>query len=157
MAKEIKGELDGRGLRIGIVVSRFNDFLTDQLVKGAVDCLQRHAVTHDDIQIVHVPGAFEIPLAAKELASSDKVDAVLCLGVIIRGETPHFDYVAGQASAGIMKVSLETKIPVIFGVVTTENLQQAIDRCGVKAGNKGWDSAMAGIEMARVLKKVRNT
>lgn len=157
MAKELKGELDGRGLRISIVVSRFNDFLTDQLVKGAVDCLERHSVSHDDIQIVHVPGAFEIPLAAKELASSGKVDAVLCLGVIIRGETPHFDYVAGQAAAGIMKVSLERKIPVIFGVVTTENLQQAIDRCGVKAGNKGWDSAMAGIEMARVLRKVRST
>ncbi|MEK7775085.1 MAG: 6,7-dimethyl-8-ribityllumazine synthase [Candidatus Zixiibacteriota bacterium] len=154
MAKEIKGEFDGRGLRFGIVVSRFNDFLTDQLVKGALDCLERHAVNHDDIRIVHVPGAFEIPLAAQELASSGKVDAVLCLGVIIRGETPHFDYVAGQASAGIMKVSLETKIPVIFGIVTTENLQQAIDRCGSKAGNKGWDCAMAGIEMARVLKKV---
>lgn len=154
MSKEIKGTLDGRGLRFGIVVSRFNDFLTDQLLKGAIDCLDRHSAESENILVVHVPGAFEIPLAAQELASSGKVDAVLCLGVIIRGETPHFDYVAGQASAGIMKVALETRIPVIFGLVTTENLQQAIDRCGTKSGNKGWDAAMAGIEMVQVIKKV---
>jgi 6,7-dimethyl-8-ribityllumazine synthase len=154
MTPAIKGEFDGMGLSVGVVVSRFNDFLTDQLLKGALDCLERHGVKQDDITVVHVPGAFEIPLAASQLADSGKVNAVICLGVVIRGETPHFDHVAGQVASGIMTVALDSKVPVLFGVVTADTLQQAIDRCGAKAGNKGWDASMAAIEMAQVLKKV---
>ena len=145
--KIIKGKLDASGQKFGIVVSRFNHFLTDKLVEGAIDCLERHGTAESDITVCHVPGAFEIPHTAAGLVKSNNFDAIVCLGVIIRGETSHFDYVAGESASGIAKLSLESDIPVLYGIVTTENLEQAIDRCGAKAGNKGWDAALAAIEM----------
>ena len=145
--KNIKGKLDASGQKVGIVVSRFNHFLTDKLLEGARDCLERHGAAESDITVYHVPGAFEIPHTAAKLVKSSNFDAIVCLGVIIRGDTPHFDYVAGESASGIAKLSLESDIPVMYGVVTAENLEQAIERCGGKAGNKGWDAALAAIEM----------
>jgi len=152
--KNIKGKLDASGQKVGIVVSRFNHFLTDKLLEGAIDCLQRHGAADSDITVHHVPGAFEIPHTASKLLNSKNFDAIVCLGVIIRGETPHFDYVAGESASGIAKLSLESDIPVLYGIVTTENLEQAIDRCGAKAGNKGWDAALAAIEMISLDKQI---
>ena len=145
--KNIKGKLDASGQKVGIVVSRFNHFLTDKLLEGARDCRERHGAAESDITVYHVPGAFEIPHTAAKLVKSSNFDAIVCLGVIIRGDTPHFDYVAGESASGIAKLSLESDIPVMYGVVTAENLEQAIERCGGKAGNKGWDAALAAIEM----------
>ena len=145
--KNIKGKLDASGQKVGIVVSRFNHFLTDKLLEGARDCLERHGAAESGIMVYHVPGAFEIPHTAAKLVKSSNFDAIVCLGVIIRGDTPHFDYVAGESASGIAKLSLESDIPVMYGVVTAENLEQAIERCGGKAGNKGWDAALAAIEM----------
>jgi len=149
-----EGKLLARGLRFGIIVSRFNDFICDRLLGGALDALKRNGADEDTIDIFKVPGAFEIPLMAKKAAGSGRYDAVICLGAVIRGSTPHFDYVANEVSKGVATVSLETNIPVTFGVLTTDTLEQAIERAGSKAGNKGWDSALAAIEMANLLKEI---
>jgi 6,7-dimethyl-8-ribityllumazine synthase len=147
MARIIQGDLSGKGLKIGIVAARFNDFITSRLVDGALDGLQRHGVADGDIDILKVPGAYEIPLAAKMLAQSKKYNVVICLGAVIRGATPHFEYVSAEVSKGVAAVSLDTGLPVIFGVLTTDSIEQAIERAGTKSGNKGWDAALAALEM----------
>ena len=147
-----EGKLTGKGLKIGIVVARFNEFITSKLLSGALDVLKRHEVSEDDISVAWVPGSFEIPLVAKKMAESKKFDAVICLGAVIRGATTHYDYVCNEVSKGVAQVSLQTGVPAIFGVVTTENIQQAIERAGTKAGNKGSDAAISAIEMANLLK-----
>ncbi|WP_173894042.1 6,7-dimethyl-8-ribityllumazine synthase [Thermodesulfovibrio sp. 1176] len=154
MMRIIEGKLQAKGLKFGIVVSRFNEFITSKLLEGALDALIRHGANEEDIEIVRVPGSFEIPLIAKKLALSGKYNAIICLGTLVRGATPHFDYIAAEVSKGIALVSLETGIPVSFGVITTENIEQAIERAGSKSGNKGWDAAMAAIEMARVIEQI---
>ncbi|HKZ22333.1 MAG TPA: 6,7-dimethyl-8-ribityllumazine synthase [candidate division Zixibacteria bacterium] len=148
--KTIKGKLDAKGKSFAIVVSRFNEFITQKLLEGALDCLVRHSADEKNITVVWVPGAFEIPLMAQKLTKSRKFSAVICLGAIIRGETPHFEFISNQVAANIGKVALESDVPVIFGVITTENLEQAIERAGSKAGNKGWEAALAAIEMANL-------
>lgn len=148
-----EGELVGTGLKIGIVVGRFNDFISGKLLDGALDALRRHGVSQEDIEIAWVPGAFEIPLVAKKMAESSKYDAVITLGAVIRGATPHFDYVCGEVAKGVSAASLGSNIPVIFGVLTTETIEQAIERAGTKAGNKGWEVAVSAIEMANLMKK----
>lgn len=153
--KNYEGELIGNGLKIGVVVARFNDFITGKLLGGATDCLLRHGVKEEDIEVAWVPGAFEIPLIAKKMAKSEKYDAIVCLGCVIRGATSHYDYVCSEVSKGVAKVSLDEELPVIFGVVTTENIEQAIERAGTKAGNKGYDAAMSSIEMASLIKKIK--
>ncbi|MFO7785275.1 MAG: 6,7-dimethyl-8-ribityllumazine synthase [Thermodesulfobacteriota bacterium] len=150
MPKVLEGKISGEGLRFGIVVSRFNDFISSKLVEGALDALMRHGTDDGDIVLAKVPGAFEIPFAAKNLVNSGRYDAVICLGAVIRGTTPHFDYVAAEMSKGIAQVGLEGSIPVAFGVLTTDDLEQAIERAGSKAGNKGWDAAMAAMEMVHL-------
>jgi 6,7-dimethyl-8-ribityllumazine synthase len=152
----IEVTLNGTGLKVGVVVARWNDFITSKLLAGAEDCLVRHDIATQDIDVVWVPGAYEIPLMAKKLATTNKYDAVVCLGAVIRGSTPHFDYVAGEVSKGIAKVSHETEVPVIFGVVTTDTIEQAVERAGTKAGNKGWEAALSAIEMAKLVKKFEN-
>jgi 6,7-dimethyl-8-ribityllumazine synthase len=147
MAQVIEGKLIGKGKKVSIVASRFNDFITARLMEGAIDALTRHGVMEKDISIYRVPGAFEIPPVAKKIANSKKADGVICLGAVIRGSTPHFDYVASEASKGIAQVSLEAQCPVIFGVLTTDTIEQAIERAGTKSGNKGFDTAMALLEM----------
>ncbi|MCX8027321.1 MAG: 6,7-dimethyl-8-ribityllumazine synthase [Thermodesulfovibrionales bacterium] len=149
-----EGKLDAKAMRFGIVVSRFNDFITSRLLDGAIDALIRHGASEDDIDVVKVPGSFEIPLAAKMLAAKDKYDAIICLGAVIRGATPHFDYVASEVSKGIALVSLETKKPVAFGIITADTIEQAVERAGTKAGNKGWDAALTAIEMAMLMKNI---
>ena len=144
----IEGMLRGEGKKFAIVVSRFNDFITSKLLDGALDCLHRHGVKDDDLSLIRVPGAFEIPVAAQNLAQSGDYDGVICLGAVIRGATTHYDYVCSEVSKGIAKVSLDTNIPVGFGIVTTENIEQAIERAGTKSGNKGYDTAMSVLEMA---------
>ena len=150
--KVLEGKLTAEGLRIGVVAARFNEFITNKLLGGAVDALVRHGAKEADITLAWVPGAFEIPLAAQKMAGSGKFDAVICLGAVIRGSTPHFDYVAGEVTKGVAQVTLQTGVPTIFGVLTTENIEQAIERAGTKAGNKGFDAAMTAIEMANLLK-----
>ena len=152
--KTIEGKFDASGLRTAIVVSRFNEFITGKLVGGAVDALVRNNAKDDDITLVWVPGAFELPPAAKKLAESKKFDAVICLGAVIRGSTPHFDFVASEASKGIAQVSMSAGIPVIFGVLTTDTIEQAIERAGTKAGNKGFDAAMSAIEMCNLYRQI---
>jgi 6,7-dimethyl-8-ribityllumazine synthase len=154
MAKIIQGDLSGKGLKIGIVAARFNDFITSRLLDGALDGLMRHGVAEGDIEIVKVPGAYEIPLAAKMLAQAKKYNAVICLGAVIRGATPHFEYVSAEVSKGVASVSMESGLPVIFGVLTTDTIEQAIERAGTKSGNKGWDAALAAIEMANVMRQM---
>jgi 6,7-dimethyl-8-ribityllumazine synthase len=154
MAKIIQGDLSGKGLKIGIVVARFNDFITGRLVEGALDGLQRHGVAEADIEIVRVPGAYEIPLVAKRLAQAKKYNAIICLGAVIRGATPHFEYVSAEVSKGVASVSQDTGMPVIFGVLTTDTIEQAIERAGTKSGNKGWDAAQSAMEMADLLSKL---
>jgi 6,7-dimethyl-8-ribityllumazine synthase len=151
MSKVIEGQLIGKGKKFGIVVSRFNDFITEKLLSGALDALTRTGTKDNDIQVFKVPGAFEIPLAAKKLAGLQRYDAVICLGAVIRGATPHFDYVSAEVSKGVAQVSLDAEIPVIFGVVTTDTIEQAIERAGVKSGNKGWSAAMAAVEMVSLM------
>jgi 6,7-dimethyl-8-ribityllumazine synthase len=148
MARVVDGQLTARGLKVAIVAARFNDFIVDRLVEGAVDALVRHGVTDGDITIVHCPGAFEIPQVARRIVDVGGYDAVVCLGCVIRGATTHYDYVAGHAAYGIAEVAMSAKVPVIFGVLTTENIEQAIERAGTKAGNKGSDAALAALEMA---------
>jgi 6,7-dimethyl-8-ribityllumazine synthase len=154
MANLIEGKVSAQGFRFGLIVSRFNDFITSKLVEGAMDALKRHGAQDDMISLVKVPGAFEIPLTAKKMAQSGQYDAVICLGAVIRGSTPHFEYVAAEVSKGIASVALETKVPVTFGVLTTDSLEQAIERAGAKSGNKGWDAAMAAMEMANLFKEL---
>jgi 6,7-dimethyl-8-ribityllumazine synthase len=154
MFKIIEGKLLAEGKNFALVVSRFNDFVTEKLLSGAFDALTRSGAKAENIDIVKVPGAFEIPLAAKKLAQKGRYHAVICLGAVIRGATPHFDYVSAEVSKGIAQVSLESSIPIIFGVVTTDNLEQAIERAGTKSGNKGWSAAMAAVEMANLIEAV---
>ncbi|MDF2537198.1 MAG: 6,7-dimethyl-8-ribityllumazine synthase [Herbinix sp.] len=149
-----EGNLIGQGLKFGIVAGRFNDFIGGKLISGALDALKRHGVTDENIELCWVPGAFEIPLAAKKLAKSQKYDAVICLGAVIRGSTPHFDFVANEVSKGIAHVTLDTEIPIIFGVLTTDTIEQAIERAGTKAGNKGYDAAVTAIEMVNLVKQL---
>ncbi len=154
MAKIIQGDLSGKGLRVGIVAARFNDFITARLLEGALDGLQRHGVAENDIEVVKVPGSYEIPMAAKMLAQSKKYHAVICLGAVIRGATPHFEYVSAEVSKGVAAVSMDSGVPVIFGVLTTDTIEQAVERAGTKSGNKGWDAAISAIEMANVVKQL---
>jgi len=155
--KEIAGALDATGMKFGIVVSRFNELLTSKLLEGAVDCLLRHNAVEENITVARVPGSFEIPYAASKMASSKMYDAVLCLGTVIRGDTPHFDYIAAEATKGIAKVALDSGRPIIYGVITADTLDQAIERAGTKAGNKGWDAALAGIEMVNLYREIDKT
>ena len=148
----LEGKLTAKDMKVAIVVARFNEFITSKLLSGAVDCLVRHEAKDEDITVAWVPGAFEIPMACKKLAVSGKYDAILALGAVIRGATPHFDYVCAEASKGIAQVSMQTGVPVAFGVLTTENIQQAIERAGTKAGNKGVDCAMSAMEMVNLFK-----
>ncbi|GGD01309.1 6,7-dimethyl-8-ribityllumazine synthase [Pontibacillus salipaludis] len=152
MGQTFEGHLVGTGLKIGIVVGRFNDFITSKLNEGAQDALKRHGVAESDVDIAYVPGAYEIPMIAKRMADTGKYDAVITLGAVIRGSTPHFDYVCGEAAKGVSQASMQTGVPVIFGVITTETIEQAIERAGTKAGNKGWEAATAAIEMATLNK-----
>ena len=151
MPRLIEANLLAQGKKFAIVVSRFNDFITAKLLDGAVDALQRSGATAEDIDIIKVPGAFEIPLVAKKVAARNRHDALICLGAVIRGATPHFDYVSAEASKGIAQASMETGKPIIFGILTTDSLEQAIERAGSKAGNKGWDAALAAVEMANLM------
>lgn len=151
MVKILEGQLIAEGKRFGIVVSRFNDFITEKLLAGALDALIRTGAKEADIQIVKVPGAFEIPLAAKKAVQSNRYDAVICLGAVIRGATPHFDYVCAEVSKGVAQVGLDSGVPVIFGVLTTDTVEQAIERAGTKSGNKGWQAAMSAVEMANLM------
>jgi len=147
-----EGRLDAKGLRLALVVSRFNELISERLLQGALDCLRRHGAADEALRVVRVPGSFEMPLAAKKIAGSGKVDAVICLGAVIRGETQHFELVAGEAARGVARASLETGVPVTFGVLAAETLEQAVQRAGAKAGNKGWDAALAAIEMVHLLR-----
>ncbi len=151
----IEGKLDAKGLRFGIVIGRFNEFISGKLLAGCLDGLKRHGAEEEQIDVVWSPGSFEIPLLAKRLATSKKYDAVICLGAVIRGATPHFDYVAAEVSKGVAHVGLDTGVPVIFGVLTTDNIEQAIERAGTKSGNKGFDAALAAMEMANLMKEIR--
>jgi 6,7-dimethyl-8-ribityllumazine synthase len=152
--KTYEGKMVTEGAKYGIVVGRFNEFISGKLLGGAIDALVRHGANEDDIEVSWVPGAFEIPLVAQKMAASNRYDAVICLGAVIRGSTPHFDYVASEVSKGVAKVTLDTGVPVIFGVLTTDTIEQAIERAGTKAGNKGFDAAVTAIEMANLLKQI---
>jgi 6,7-dimethyl-8-ribityllumazine synthase len=152
MIKTMEGQLNAEGYRFALIVSRFNDFICSRLVDGAMDALLRHGAKEDGICLVKVPGAFEIPLTAKKLAETGRYDAVICLGAVIRGATPHFDYVAAEVSKGVAAVALESNVPILFGVLTTDNLEQAIERAGSKSGNKGYEAAAAAIEMVNLFK-----
>lgn len=154
MTKLYEGQLVAADYKFGVVVSRFNEFISSKLLGGCLDALKRHAAKEENIEVAWVPGAFEVPLAAKKMAGSGRFDAVICLGTVIRGATPHFDYVASEVAKGIAKVSLDTDVPVIFGVITSDTLEQAIERAGTKSGNKGWDAGVSAIEMADLLKKM---
>ena len=154
MNKQFQGQLGGEGLKVGLVVARFNEFITRKLLEGAQDALIRHGVSESDIEIAWVPGSFEIPLAAQKLAQSKRYDAVICLGAVIRGGTPHFDYVAAEVSKGVAKGGLETGLPVIYGVITSDTLEQAIERAGTKMGNRGFEAAEHAIEMANLMKSM---
>jgi len=155
MIKTNEGNLVANGLKFAIVVSRFNEFITSKLLGAAIDGILRHGGSENDIEITWVPGSFEIPVVAQKLASKGAFDAVICLGAVIRGATPHFDYVCAEVSKGVAKVSLDSGLPVIFGVVTTDNIEQAVERAGTKAGNKGYDAAVSAIEMANLMKKLK--
>jgi len=154
MNKTFEGNLVGTGLKVGIVVGRFNEFITSKLLGGALDALKRHGVEEGNVDVAWVPGAFEIPLIAQKLAKSGKYDAVITLGTVIRGSTPHFDYVCNETAKGVSSTALNTGIPVIFGVLTTDTIEQAIERAGTKAGNKGWDAATSAIEMANLVRDI---
>ncbi|ACN98334.1 6,7-dimethyl-8-ribityllumazine synthase [Sulfurihydrogenibium azorense] len=152
--KIIEGNLAAEGLKFGIVLGRFNSFITERLLEGAIDCILRHGGNKENIDVVRVPGSFEIPLIAKKLAKSGKYDAVICLGAVIRGSTPHFDYVANEVTKGIAQVSLETEVPISYGILTTDTIEQAIERAGTKMGNKGFDAALTAIEMVNIIKQI---
>ena len=152
--KIIEGELQAKGIKFGIVVSRFNDFITSKLLDGARDALLRHGAKEEDIDVIRVPGSFEIPMVAKKMALKGAYNAIICLGTIIRGATPHFEYIAAEASKGIASASMETGVPIAFGIITSDSIEQAVERAGTKSGNKGWDAAMTAIEMVQLLKKL---
>lgn len=154
MEQVFEGKLVGKGLKFGIVVGRFNEFISNKLLSGAMDALKRHDVAEEDVEVAWVPGGFEIPLIAKKMAKSGKYDAVICLGAVIRGDTPHFEYVCNEVSKGIGKVGLQEEIPVMFGVITTDTIEQAIERAGTKAGNKGWEAAVSALEMANLITEI---
>jgi 6,7-dimethyl-8-ribityllumazine synthase len=154
MYAQINGNLKGDGKRFAVVVGRFNSMITERLLEGTLDCFERHGGKQEDLTVVRVPGAFEIPLAALKLAKSGKYDGVICLGAVIRGSTPHFDFVANEAAKGVAAAAMETGVPVIFGVLTTDSIEQAIERAGTKAGNKGWDAMLSAIEMADIYKQL---
>jgi 6,7-dimethyl-8-ribityllumazine synthase len=154
LMKQYEGKLVASGLRFGLVAARFNEFITNKLVDGSLDALRRHGASEDDLEIVWVPGAFEIPLVAQKMALSKRYDAVICLGAVIRGATPHFDYISSEVSKGIANTGLQTGVPIIFGVLTTDNIEQAIERAGTKAGNKGFDAAVTAIELVNLLKQL---
>ena len=156
MPKIFEGKISGEGFRFAVIVSRFNDFICSKLVEGAMDALIRHGASDEQVSLIKVPGAFEIPIMAKKAADSNKYDAVICLGAVIRGSTPHFEYVAAEVSKGIASVGIESKIPVTFGVLTTDNLEQAIERAGSKSGNKGWDAAVAAMEMVNLFHELKS-
>lgn len=155
MPKFIEGNLDAKGLTFGIVVSRFNSFICERLLEGAIDALIRHGASETDITVARIPGAFEIPLAAKTMAASQKFDAIICLGAVIRGSTPHFEYVSSEVSKGVASVSLDSGVPVAFGVLTTDTIEQAVERAGTKAGNKGFEAAVTAIETVNVIKALK--
>lgn len=155
MAKIVEGSLIAKGKKFGIVASRFNDFITKELIAGCVDTLLRHDADEKDLVITWVPGAFEIPLVAEKLAASKSYDAIVCLGTVIRGATPHFDYIASEVAKGIAKVSFDTGVPVIFGIITADTIEQAVERAGTKDGNKGRDAALSAIEMSNILTKLK--
>ncbi len=155
MPKTVQGDLSAKGLKFGIIAARFNDFITARLLDGAMDGLLRHGALDGDIEVVRVPGAFEIPLVAQKMAEAGKYDAVICLGAVIRGATPHFEYVSAEVSKGVAAVSMESGVPVIFGVLTTDTIEQAIERAGTKSGNKGWDAALSAVEMANLMKQLQ--
>jgi len=152
--RNIEGKLDAKGLKMAVIASRFNDFITSKLVEGAIDCLRRHGAAESDIAVIRVPGSFEIPLAAQKAAASGDYDAVVCLGALIRGQTPHFDFIASEATKGIAQVSLKAGLPITFGIITADTLDQAVDRAGAKSGNKGFEAALGAIEMADLMKKI---
>ncbi|MCJ7553857.1 MAG: 6,7-dimethyl-8-ribityllumazine synthase [Ignavibacteriaceae bacterium] len=152
--KIIEGNLSATNFKFAIVVSRFNETICTKLLEGAIDCLNRHGCRNENIDIIKVPGAFEIPVTADKLAASKKYDSIICLGAVIRGATPHFDYVASSASSGILQTALKNSVPVIFGVLTTDTIEQAFERSGTKSGNKGWDAALTAIEMADLFKRI---
>jgi 6,7-dimethyl-8-ribityllumazine synthase len=156
MPNYLEGDLVGKGLKIGVVVSRFNDFITSRLEQGAMDALVRHGVREQDVDVARVPGAFEIPPVARRLAYGKKYDAIICLGAVIRGATPHFNYVAGESAKGVGAVALEGPVPVINGILTTDSIEQAVERAGAKSGNKGWEAGLAAIEMANLYKKLKS-
>jgi len=152
MPRFLEGKIIGKDKKFAVVISRFNEFISSKLLEGALDCFQRHEVQEDDIDIAWVPGSFEIPLTALKMAQTKKYDAIICLGAVIRGATPHFNYISSEVTKGIAQVNLQTGIPVIYGVITADTLEQAIERAGTKAGNKGWDAAMSAMEMVELLK-----
>ena len=154
MPKIIQGDLNAKGHKFGIVASRFNDFITARLLDGVIDGLVRHGASETDIDVVRVPGAYEIPLVAQKMAAGKKYSAVICLGAVIRGATPHFEYVSAEVSKGVASVSMESGVPVVFGVLTTDTIEQAVERAGTKSGNKGWDAALSAIEMANLMKQL---
>jgi 6,7-dimethyl-8-ribityllumazine synthase len=154
MSKQYEGMLLGEGLKFGVVISRFNEFFSKKLLDGALDGLLRHGVKDDDIEVAWTPGSFEIPIIAQKMAQTKKYNAIICLGAVIRGSTPHFDYIAGEVTKGIAKINLNTGVPVIYGVITTDNLEQAIERSGSKVGNKGYNAAVSAIEMANLVKSM---
>jgi 6,7-dimethyl-8-ribityllumazine synthase len=154
MSKQYEGMLLGKGLKFGVVVSRFNEFFSKKLLEGAQDALLRHGVVENDIEIAWTPGSFEIPIIAQKMAQTEKYDAIICLGAVIRGSTPHFDHIAAEVTKGIAKVNLDTGVPVIYGVITTDNLEQAVERSGSKVGNKGFNAAVSAIEMANLVKSI---
>ena len=151
MPKTFQGKIIGKDKKFGVVISRFNEFISSKLLEGALDCFQRHEVNAENIEIAWVPGSFEIPLTALKMAEGKKYDAVICLGAVIRGATPHFEYIAAEVTKGIAQVNLQTGVPTVYGVITADTLEQAIERAGTKAGNKGWDAAMSAMEMADLL------
>lgn len=152
--KRLEGKLNASGFKFGLVVSRFNNFITDKMIEGALDCLGRHGAEMDNQTVAYVPGSLEIPAAARRMADSGNYDAVICVGAVIRGHTPHFDYVAAESAKGVAKLGMDSKIPVIYGIITADTLEQAIERAGTKAGNKGWDAAMAAIEMVNLYRAI---
>ncbi len=152
--KIFEGELQAKGLKFGIVISRFNEFITSKLLDGAIDALLRHGARQDDIEVIKVPGSFEIPLIARRMALKGTYNAIICLGTVIRGATPHFEYIAAEVSKGIASASMETGIPIAFGIITCDTIEQAVERAGTKSGNKGWDAAVTAIEMAQLLRKL---
>jgi len=154
MPKTFQGKIIGKDKKFGVVISRFNEFISSKLLGGALDCFQRHEVADDAVDIFWVPGSFEIPLTALKLAESKKYDAVVCLGAVIRGATPHFEYISAEVTKGIAQVNMQTGVPTIFGVITADTLEQAIERAGTKAGNKGWDAAMSAMEMVNLLQNI---